>query len=113
MEFQRQTIREKVVENGWQIIELEKAEFDWWANEIWRLESLWSPIGETAFIAFLLEPEYAKEVWEITVSKDKPGFRGENSNSFSLNIKSSGWEKDLPEFMKFLSGLRNERALEK
>jgi hypothetical protein len=65
------------------------------------------------FISFLLEPEYAKEVWEIMVSKDKPGFRGGSSNSFPLNIKSSGWEKDLPEFMKFLSGLRNEPAPEK
>lgn len=110
MEFQRQTIRQKVVENGWQIIELEKVEFDWRANEIWRLESLRSPIGETAFITFLLEPEYAKEVWGIMVSKDKLGFRGGNSNSFSLNIKSSGWEKNLPEFMRFLSGLRNEPA---
>lgn len=57
MEFQKQTIREKIIENGWEITELEKAQLDWWANEMWRLESVWSPVGETAFITFLLAPE--------------------------------------------------------
>ncbi len=108
MEFQRQTIREKVIENGWKITELEKVELDWWANEMWLLESVWSPIGKTVFITFLLEPEYAKEVWEIMISKEKPNYRGGNPNSFSLNIKGSKLEKELPEFMKFLSELRNQ-----
>ncbi len=111
MEFQRQTIRKKVIENGWKITELEKVELDWWANEMWRLESVWSPTGETAFITFLLEPEYAEEVWEILVSKEKPLHWGGVPKSFSLSLK--GWEKELPEFMKFLSALRNQPNAEK
>lgn len=104
MEFQRQTIREKLIENGWQITELEGGELDWWANEMWRIESVWSPIGATAFVTFMLEPEYAEEVWEITVSAEKPVNRNGN---FGISLK--GWEKELPEFMKYLTEIRNRQ----
>ena len=102
MEFQRQTIREKLIENGWKITELEKHELVWWANEIWQLESAWSPIGKTVFVTFLLEPEGMEYVEEIMVSKEKPDNRFGN---FILSLK--GWEKELPEFMKYLSKIRN------
>ena len=103
MEFQRQTIHEKLIENGWRITELEKVELDWWASEMWLLESVWSPIGKTAFFTFLLEPENMEYVWTIMVSKEKPVNQFGN---FTLSLK--GWEKKLPEFIKFLSDLRNQ-----
>ncbi len=107
MEFQRQTIFETLTENGWKITKLEKHELDWWAGEMWRLESVWSPVGETAFVTFLLEPESAKYVWEIMASAEKPVGRAGNQNSFSMSLK--GWEKELPEFVKFLSGIRSRQ----
>ena len=107
MEFQRQTIFEKLIENGWKITKLEKYELDWWATEMWLLESIWSPIGKTAFITFLLEPENMEYVWEIMASEEKPANRFENQNSFSLSLKR--WEKELPAFMKFLSDIRNQQ----
>ena len=72
MEFQRQRIREKVTENGWKITELEKYELDWWVSEMWRLESVWSPIGKTAFVTFLIEPLSIEYVWAIKISEEKP-----------------------------------------
>lgn len=107
MEFQRQTIREKLIENGWKITELERGELDWWANEMWLIESVWSPIGKTAYITFMLEPMDAKEVWDIVASNEKLENRNDSANSFYLNIKSSGWKKKLSEFMKSISELRN------
>jgi len=107
VEFQRQTIREKLIENGWKITELEKGELDWWASEMWLIESVWSPIGATAYITFLFEPMDAKEVWDIAASRKKLENRRDTANSFYLNIKSSGWKKSLPEFMKSISELRN------
>lgn len=104
MEFQRQTIREKIIENGWKINEIEKVELDWWADEMWMIESVWSPTGETAFVTFLLEPENTEYVWEIMVSKEKPENRFGN---FTLSLK--GWEEELPTFMTFLSEIRNHR----
>lgn len=103
MEFQKQAIREKLIENGWKINELEKAELDWWASEMWRLEAVWSPVGITAFITFLFEPENMEYVWGIMVSKEKPVNR---SGNFTLSLK--GWEKELPEFMNLLSDIRNQ-----
>ncbi len=103
MEFQRQSIREQIIENGWEITEFEKHELGWWANEMWQLESVWSPLGETAFVTFLLEPENMEYVWGIMVSKEKP------SNQFGHFILSlKGWEKELPEFIKHLSEVRNQ-----
>jgi hypothetical protein len=72
---------------------------------MWRLESVWSPISETAFITFVLEPENMEYVWEIMVSKEKPNHWGGNPNSFSLSLKK--WEKELPKFIAFLSDMRN------
>lgn len=103
MEFQKQKIRENIIENGWEITELEKHELDWWTNEMWLLKSFWSPIGKCAFVTFLLEPENMKYVWGIMVSKEKPANRFGN---FTLSLK--GWEKELPEFMKYLSEIRNQ-----
>lgn len=104
MEFQRQTIREKLIENGWKITELEKGELDWWASKMWLIESVWSPIGATAFVTFLLEPMEAKEVWAIMISEEIPVDRFGN---FTLSLK--GWEKELPEFMKYLAEIRNRQ----
>lgn len=108
MEFQRQTIREKLIEKGWKITELEKVELDWWASEMWLIESVWSPIGKTAYITFLFEPSEAEEVWDIVASSEKFEYRGDRKKSFFLNIKTSGWKKDLPEFIKYLSEIRNQ-----
>lgn len=108
MEFQRRTIREKLIENGWKITELEKVELDWWASEMWLIESVWSPISKTAYITFLFEPSEAKEVWDIVASSEKFEYRGDRKNSFFLNIKSSRWKKELPEFMKYISEIRNQ-----
>jgi hypothetical protein len=80
-----------------------KGELGWWASEMWQLESVWSPSGKMAFITFLLEPQLAESVWAIMVSEEKPVNRFGN---FTLSLK--GWEKELPEFMKFLSEIRNK-----
>lgn len=104
MEFQKQIIFEKLTENGWKVTKLEKYELDWWASEMWLLESIWSPIGKTAFVTFLLEPENMSYVWFIMASDEKPLNQFGN---FTLSLK--GWEKELPEFMKFLSDIRNQQ----
>lgn len=70
---------------------------------MWLLESIWSPIGKMAFVTFMFEPENMEYVWEIMVSKEKPVNRFGN---FTLSLK--GWEKELPEFIKYLSEIRNQ-----
>lgn len=108
MEFQKQTILEKITEIGWKVTELEKYKLDWWANEMWLLESVWTPIGKTAFVTFLLEPENMRYIWSILATEEKPVNWCGNPKSFSLSLK--GWEKELPEFIKFLSEIRNQQS---
>ncbi|HMS39364.1 MAG TPA: hypothetical protein PKE69_04005 [Pyrinomonadaceae bacterium] len=96
-----------LIENGWNITELEGGELDWWASEMWLIESVWSPIGATAYITFLFDPMDAKEVWDVAASSKKLENRRDTASNFYLNIKSSGWKKELPEFIKSVSELRN------
>jgi dephospho-CoA kinase len=104
VEFQRQAIREKLIENAWKITELEKGELDWWASEMWLIESVWSPIVKTAYITFLVAPMYEKEVWAVKVSEEKSVDRFGESTMSLKHLK-----KELPEFMKFLSEIRNKK----
>ncbi|MEZ5345755.1 MAG: hypothetical protein R2681_09395 [Pyrinomonadaceae bacterium] len=105
MEFQRQKILEKVIENGWKVFELEKVELDWWASEMWELESNWSPVGTKAFITFLIDPMDMDSVWAISASRKKPAERNDRCE-FLLSIKA--WKKNLPQFIESLSRIRGQ-----
>jgi hypothetical protein len=103
-EFQRKTIYDSISNSGWRISELERAELEWWASEIWLVESLWSPVGKTAFISFLYEPEFCTRGLDSNGVPERLAERSQPS-SCSLNLRS-GWQEDLPGFIECLSGLR-------
>jgi len=50
-------LRDAIKSSGWQINLVEPKSEDWWAWQIWRLESVWSPVGFTLFATFQLDPE--------------------------------------------------------
>jgi len=43
-------------DNGWRIIHRMSAELEWWADEIWTIESEWRPRGLKAYVTFLVDP---------------------------------------------------------
>lgn len=47
-------------------------DYDWRVSEMWLVESVWSLIGQTAFITFLLEPENMEYVRAIMATEEKP-----------------------------------------
>lgn len=108
MQFQKQTIREKLIENGWKINELEKAELDWWAKEMWQLESVWSPVGKTAYISFLIDPMSDLQnpsVWAIEISDEQPVY-GKERNCFLVSLKQ--WKNEQNKFLTFLDKVRRK-----
>lgn len=106
MEAQRKEILESVEKNGWKATELENYDFHKWSMETWLLESLWSPIGVTAYISFLIDPQSDFQnpyAWAIEVSDEKPVY-GKERNSFEVSLKQ--WKNEKTDFLNFLDEVR-------
>jgi hypothetical protein len=67
-------IREFLPWFGWSIVEIERPfEDEWWADEIWHLESVVPPRGTRAFLTFVPPMEEGKWTWwEVCASKWRP-----------------------------------------
>lgn len=90
------------------MIEVEQ-QSEWWADEIWRLRSTWSPVGATAFVTFLVDPQNddhdrqkGVDVWAVAASCRRP---------LSKNVETalclgSGWRNDLPTLLDTLDCFR-------
>jgi hypothetical protein len=47
---------------------------EWWAAEIWIIESLWSPKGVQVYLTFLVDPMDGRdnEVWAVCATAQRP-----------------------------------------
>lgn len=96
---------------GWEITDAQTS-LEWWADEMWEIESSWSPVGTVAYVTFLVDPQAdvmnrqkGENVWAVMVSRIPPNERlFKESHIFSLG---SGWEKHLTEITDCLSRLRD------
>lgn len=94
--------------NGWKATELDNYDFHKRSMETWRLESVWSPVGKTAYVSFLIDPmsdfqnPYA---WAIEISNEMPRDR-EQRNRFVASLKH--WKNEKEDFFKFLSDIRSQ-----
>lgn len=97
---------------GWQVVTRETDNLEWWADEIWIIESSWSPQGQKFFLTFLVDPQWDghrqknQGVWAITASRQKPNSRQEAKGDPIISLKPK-WEQRLPDFIAALSSLRD------
>ena len=78
--------RAEAEKNGWKATELDNYDFYKWSMETWLLESVWSPIGVTAYVSFLIDPQSDFQnpyAWAIEVSDEKPVY-GKVRNSLEV-----------------------------
>ena len=117
MQTQRTELLSQLSEHGWHVASVEE-NLEWWANEMWLLESVWSPVGSRAYVTFLVAPDapilpYDKTfrkietVWAVMASATKPREYLSAENQFTLSL-GQGWGKELPAFFAHLSMLRNQ-----
>jgi hypothetical protein len=117
MQTQRSELLNQLPEHGWRVAGVEE-NLEWWAHEMWLLESVWSPVGSRAYVTFLVAPDapilpYDKTrrkieaVWAVMASPNKPRDRLLVEDQFTLSI-GPGWEKELPAFFEHLSMIRNQ-----
>jgi hypothetical protein len=101
-------LRKALSSHGWAVAEVEQPfENEWWAAEIWRIESEWSPKGVGAHLAFLVDPQGGPgDVWAVSGSRERPAERAINSDPTMrlMNV----WQQELPEFVNGLSRFRVE-----
>lgn len=108
MEAQKNEMLELVKKNGWRATQLDNYDFQNWSMETWMLESIWSPIGSTAYVSFLIDPQsdFKKPYpWAIEVRKEKPIYR---TNCENLTISLKQWKKEKKDFVKFLDEIRGK-----
>ena len=90
----------------------ERDDLDWWAEEMWLLESLWSPVGYPTYLRFLVDPQgsglargVGDAVWAVLASPSKPAtwLEGADASRFGLGRH---WADGMPALFEYLASLR-------
>jgi hypothetical protein len=50
MDSQKRQLEDALTVSGWRIADREPILSEWWADEIWTIESVWRPVGFTLFL---------------------------------------------------------------
>lgn len=105
-------IRDALEESGWSAHPIDLASDCWWAKEIWKLRSLWSPRDLTIYVVFLIDPVFEgdwnrvpeSEVWAVGITNQIPNDRFEvETNAISINRK---FETKIEEISTMASSFR-------
>jgi hypothetical protein len=110
---QREELAGRLPENGWRLLGVEDSSLEWWADEIWLIESAWSPRGFRLYLTFLVDPmadtQRAKgqSLWAVGTSTARPTDRRPAEGEPLLSL-GHGWRSHLAEFFAGLAGLRSQ-----
>jgi hypothetical protein len=119
---QRNRIFELLPRYGWEVKSVEDhlrlSASDWFIDELWEIESVWSPKGLKVWVTFVVDPQTPKlderkkgaGVWAVIAGLKRPTGWGIEDDEVGLTLKS-GWENRLPEFFSRVSELR-KRGME-
>jgi len=117
---QRNKLFDLLSQYGWEVINVEDhlrgaTNPDWFIDELWEIESAWTPKGLKVWITFLVDPQTSilgerkkgQGVWAVKAGLRKPPDSriGDPEVYLSLN---AGWEKRLAEFFSHLADLRRQ-----
>ncbi len=95
---QRNQILAALPETGWSLADRHTPE-DGWIDELWRLESVWSPRGRVAYLLFLVDPQwdgprrFGEAVWAVAVTKTRPEHRMALDSDETVPIRPR-WARD-------------------
>lgn len=95
-------IRTQLEANGWNVSTVELPSDIWWALDIWKLESVWRPVGKVLYLSLMLDPELLScarqpneaEVWSIALGNTFPTGMHKNID-FEVGIKRKFAERSL------------------
>jgi len=95
-------------QQGWRIVHRERDDLDWWADEIWTVESEWSPQGFTVYLTWLVDPLSGWGIWAVGTCLSRPTGRLEAGAKPHMSINH--WPRDVEQFLQGLAKLRNQSS---
>src|SRR5262245_16528941 len=111
MRTQADQLTDRLTREGWRVIERETGQ-DWWLDELWIIESVWSPAGQRLWITFLVDPMHdglrrkGEHVWAVGVTKSAPR-NASQVKTTAVPIRN-GWESSLEELLGQIRRFRGE-----
>jgi hypothetical protein len=113
MNTQKEELLKMLPSYGWNVFNAESYDLQWWADDIWLLESIWSPTGSLVYLTFLVDPQInnikhrkkGEGVWAIMASKGVPD-TWQGSKAYPSLTLGQGWKDRLAVFLKELESLR-------
>lgn len=118
MQTQRDDLKQRLEEDGWQVIEEDNTKLDRWASEIWRVESVWSPQGFSLWLTFLVDPQASPEnpkdenLWAVGTSRKLP-LDQQSAQGKPLLTFGQGWGTRTSQFMSEIARIRHEAYVAK
>ena len=109
--FQKDQILSNLPEHGWKLADRLAGE-GWWADEVWFLESVWRPAGFTAFLTYLVDPQWdgprrpSEGVWAIACSRHPLEHRMAAPADLTIQVFPK-WQREQPKLWRALETLRN------
>jgi hypothetical protein len=112
MTTQQQGLLDGLTEAGWELAATEQLH-EWWADDVWRMRSVWSPQGCECYITFLVDPQLdlhrkrksSEGVWAVSVTPTLPVGREQLGPEFPLR---HGWQERVREIVSYVSRFRRE-----
>ena len=76
---EKKALLEQLPRHGWEVISIETDELDWWADEIWKIRSVWDSECPELFVTFLIDPQAdtrggkrTRDIWGVRASLERP-----------------------------------------
>jgi hypothetical protein len=120
MKAQKTELSKQLLKHGWNVSEvinpeLEWDNLEWWEDEIWILESIWSAKSPKVYLTFIVNPQSPihgrkkdEGIWAAKASLERLEDWKSQEGVIFLGL-GKGWEKDLPDFLKGVDELRNRK----
>jgi hypothetical protein len=107
-------LRAALSDVGWEVEQVEGPPSSWWINELWRIRSMWRPVGRELWLTFLGDPmemaDPPKRVGSVVIG-DAPAVdaRGTGLDNFNL---SPNWPQEKARILMFLDRRRTSDETE-
>ena len=115
MTTHQQAIRDRLAEFGWELAAHEVLDA-WWADDAWRLRSVWSPQGREVYLTFLVDPQadihgrkVGECVWAVKASASRPAQAQKADGDYVLDF-GRGWRERITELFLSLASMRHEHG---
>lgn len=101
----KRDLLKRLEHDGW-LVTRRADGLEWWAHEIWALQSRWSPAGLTLYLTFLTDPlpDSPTGFCEIATSRRVPENRDEPAEP--VLVVTPNWLDELPRFVADLNAIR-------